>query len=115
MAQALVLQLPSNKYSATLPILLDYLEIADEVDLPTLWHRWANCMKKQDFTVLTEQLQSYSRSPDAFTTVSPVATVRLVQDLKKFIFTSKTLDDIKTGLQPFLITDGSAEHRQANL
>ncbi len=115
MAQALVLQLPSNKYSATLPILLDYLEIADEVDLPTLWHRWANCMKKQDFTVLTEQLQSYSRSPDAFTTVSPVATVRLVQDLKNFIFTSETLDDIKTGLQPFLITDGSAEHRQANL
>jgi hypothetical protein len=115
MARALLQKLPSDKYTATLPILLDYLEIADEADLPDLWHRWANCTKRQDFMVLTEQLQSYSRSPDAFTTISPVVTVRLVQDLQNFIFVSDTLDDIKTGLQPFLITDGSAEHRQANL
>jgi hypothetical protein len=115
MARALLQKLPSDKYTATLPILLDYLEIADEADLPDLWHRWANCTKRQEFMVLTEQLQSYSRSPDAFTTISPVVTVRLVQDLQNFIFVSDTLDDIKTGLQPFLITDGSAEHRQANL
>jgi len=32
-----------------------------------------------------------------------------------FTFVSESTDDIKTGLQPFIIADGSAEHRQANL
>jgi len=38
-----------------------------------------------------------------------------VQDLLSFTFVGDTLDDIKTGIQPFVIADGSAEHRHANL
>jgi hypothetical protein len=114
-ARATAPKLPSDKFTVTLPILLDYLEIENEERLPALWHRWANCSKKQDLTVLTEQLHSYARSPESFTSVTPVVTVRLVQDLQNFIFVSDTLDDIKAGLQPFVIADGSAEHRHANL
>ncbi len=44
-----------------------------------------------------------------------MVTLRLVQDLQNLIFVGETVDDIKTGLQPFVIADGSAEHRQANL
>jgi hypothetical protein len=44
-----------------------------------------------------------------------VVTLRLVQDLQNFIFVGETVDDIKMGLQPFVIADGSAEHLQANL
>jgi len=38
-----------------------------------------------------------------------------VQDLLNFTFVSDNLEDIKSGLQPFIIADGSAEHPQANL
>jgi hypothetical protein len=99
----------------TLPILLNYLEIADEANLPPLWHEWANCNKKQEFLILEDLLQSYARGPEAFSVSTPVITLRLVQDLMTFSFIAKSSEDLKTGLQPFVIADGSAEHRQANM
>jgi hypothetical protein len=51
----------------------------------------------------------------AFASSTHVVSMQLVQDLLIFIFNSDTLDDIKTGLQPFIVADSSAEHRQANL
>jgi hypothetical protein len=38
-----------------------------------------------------------------------------MQDLLSFTFVGDSADNIKTGLQPFIITDGSIEHCQANL
>jgi hypothetical protein len=38
-------KLPSEKFTVTLNILLEYLETADEANLPSLWHNWANCKK----------------------------------------------------------------------
>jgi hypothetical protein len=38
-----------------------------------------------------------------------------MQDLENFTFAGEFLEDIKSGLQPFIVADGSAEHRQANL
>jgi hypothetical protein len=80
-----------------------------------LWHQWANCTKKQEFNVLNELLQAYSRGPEAFSNCAPIVSAQLVQDLLNFSFVSDALDDIKSGIQPFLIADSSAEHRQANL
>jgi hypothetical protein len=108
-------KLPSEKYTLTLGILQEYLEIADERDLPQLWHNWANCKKRQEFQVLAEQLQAYTCSPEAYSANTPIVTSKLVQDLQNFIFVGDSMDDLKTGLQPFIIAEGSAEHRQANL
>jgi hypothetical protein len=52
---------------------------------------------------------------EAFNTCTPVVTAKLVQDLQNFTFVADSMDDLKFGLQPFIIADGSAEHRQANL
>ena len=114
-AQAAEPKLPSDRFTITLPILQEYLEVADERNLPQLWHQWANCTKKQEFNVLNELLQAYSRGPEAFSNCAPIISAKLVQDLLNFSFVSDALDDIKSGIQPFLIADGSAEHRQANL
>jgi hypothetical protein len=38
-----------------------------------------------------------------------------VQDLLSFAFVGDSPDDTKTGIQPFVIAEGSTEHRQANL
>jgi hypothetical protein len=39
----------------------------------------------------------------------------LVQDLLQFTFVGESAYDKKTGIQPFVVADGSAEHCQANL
>jgi hypothetical protein len=108
-------KLPSEKFTATIGILQDFLLTPNEADLPALWHHWANCTKRQEFNVLSEQLHAYTRSQDAFGSCAPIASVKLVQDLLSFTFIGESSDDIKTGLQPFVIADGSSEHCQANL
>jgi len=114
-AQANTPKLPSDKFTIMLPVLQQYLDTDDERNLPELWHLWANCSKKQEFNILSETLQAYARSPNAFLASALVVTLKLVQDLLSFTFVGDILDDIKTGLQPFAIADGSLEHRQANL
>jgi len=109
-------KLPSDKFTITLNIFLEYLGIADKNNLPPLWGIGGQTApKKKEFAILSDQLYAYARGPDAFVPSAPVFSVRLVQDLLSFTFVGDTLDDIKTGLQPFIIADGSVKHRQANL
>jgi hypothetical protein len=108
-------KLPSDHFTVTIGILQNYLQVQDEEQLPPLWHRWANGTKRQDFNVLTEILQAYARGAEAFSPCAPIASAKLVQDLLNFNFVSETTDDVKTGIQPFIIADASSEHRQANL
>jgi hypothetical protein len=108
-------KLPSEKFTVTLPILLEYLQVADERHLPSLWHQWANCKKRQEFQVLRDALDAFARGPTAFISTVPVVTAKLVQDLLSFNFVSDSADDFKMGLHPFIITDGNSEHRHTNL
>jgi hypothetical protein len=108
-------KLPSDRFKVTLPVLLEYLQVQDENDLPPIWHRWSNCTKKQELQVLRDSLDSFARSADAFSTSVPVVTARLVQDLLEFNFLGQSVDDIKSGFQPFIVSDGNAENRQANM
>jgi hypothetical protein len=104
-------KLPSERFTVTLPVLLDILQLHSELDLPPLWHRWANCTKRQEVQVLQDSLDAYARSADAFSPAVPIVTIRLVQDLLAFKFMGQSADDIKVGLHPFIITDGNAEFR----
>jgi len=108
-------KLPSDKFTRTIAVLLELLQITDEVNLPLIWHDWANCTKRQELQVLTERLHAFTRSADAFSTCAPVVSPKLIQDLLNFTFVSDSPDNTTTGLQPFIVADGSAEHRQANL
>jgi hypothetical protein len=115
LADSVTPKLPSDKFTITLGILQEYLEIPDECNLPPLWHQWANCSKRQELLILSELLGTYARGPDSFSIATPVPTSKVVQDLLAFSFVGDSPDDIKTGVQPFVIAEGSAEHRQANL
>jgi hypothetical protein len=107
--------LPSEKLTNLLLIFQDYLNVADKCDIPDLWHQWVVCKKWQEFGVLSKLLQAHARGPLAFSNAAPVVTPKLVQDLTTFTFLGDLLDDIKTGLHPFIIADGTLEHHQANL
>jgi hypothetical protein len=43
--EAMIPTLPSSKFKNTLPILMEYLQVQDEMELPLLWHQWANSNK----------------------------------------------------------------------
>jgi hypothetical protein len=47
--------------------------------------------------------------------MASVASAKLIQDLLNFTFTGDSQDDLKTGLQPFVIADGLEEFQRANL
>jgi hypothetical protein len=60
-------------------------------------------------------LQAYSHGNESFSSCAPIASAKLIQDLLNFTFVSETTDDIKTGIQAFVIADASAEHRHMNM
>lgn len=113
--EALLPVLPSAKFRNTLPILMDFCQVHDELELPQLWHQWSNASKRQEFSILRELLDSYARGPEAFYHLAPVVSAKLVQDLLSFTFMGDSQDDLKSGLQPFMVADGSEEYRRANL
>jgi hypothetical protein len=113
-AQDLEPKLLSSRFTVTLPVLLEYLQVADERDLPDIWHQWSNCTKRQEVQVLRNSLDSYARSAHAVSTAVPVITARLVQDLLTFNFVGQSTEDMQSGLHPFIIMDGNAEHHQTN-
>jgi hypothetical protein len=109
-AKAEAPKLPSAKFTITLNILLENLETPNKQNLPTFWHQWANCTKHQEMLVLAELLMSYARGPDSFTISTPVLSSKIAQDLLAFTFVGDSPEDLKTGVHPFVIAEGSAEH-----
>jgi hypothetical protein len=69
-----------------------------ERDLPLLWHQWANSFKRQEINVLRDVLEAFTRTPDAFSTIAPVVSSKLVQDLLQFYLAADTVDDLQSGL-----------------
>jgi hypothetical protein len=105
--------LPSAKLALMLPTLLSYLEIQDETELPDFWFTLAATPKKQEFNIIREAFDAYSRTPEAFLPLAPVPSPKLVTDLTSIRFVGDSPDDLQTGIQPFFIMDGSEEHRSA--
>jgi len=54
-------------------------------------------------------LEAFARSPQAYSPSVPTVTAKLVQDLLSFSFLGYSADNIKLGLNPFIITDGNAK------
>ncbi len=108
-------KLPSDRFTVTLPVLMEYLQTSNEANLPDLWHKFANCTKKQDSQVLRDALDAFARSTEAYSAATPIVTTRLTQDILAFNFVGQSADDLKGGLHPFIISEGNAEHRQTNL
>jgi hypothetical protein len=108
-------KLPSTRFTVTLPVLMEYLHIDDERNLPEIWHNWSNCTKRQELQVLRNTLDVFARTPDAYSTTVPLVSARLTQDMLNFNFVSHSVDDLSSGLHPFLISDSNTEQRQSNL
>jgi len=107
--------LPSAKFGLLLDSLLNYLNVTTEQELPEFWFYFAATPKKQEFSILRNYLEGFSRTNAAFVPISPVPSPKLLADLTAVTFVGDHLDDLKTGIQPFIAMDGSEEHRLASL
>ena len=105
--------LPSTKFNALYHNLKSYLNVTEDENLPDFWFSLAAATKRQEFSIVREALDAFSRTDLAYLNTAPIPTPKLVSDLTTITFVSDHPDDLKTGIQPFLVMDGSEEFRLA--
>jgi len=101
----------ASKFGMLLDSLLNLVNVEEEAQLPEFWFQFAGAKKKQEFSILREAVESYLRSAQAFVPLAPIVTPKLHSDLATVTFVADHHDDLKTGLQPFMVMDGSEEYR----
>jgi hypothetical protein len=101
---------PAAKFGLLIDSLKNLLNVEDEADLPEFWFQLSAAKKKQEFSVLRESLDSYARSDRAFIVLAPIATPKMHSDLATVTFLADYQDNLKSGIQPFAVMDGSAEY-----
>ena len=100
---------PGTKFGMLLDSLKKMLNVQEEPELPEFWFQFAAAKKKQEFSILWEFLESYSRSEHAFINMAPIATPKLHSDLSTITFVADHHDNLKTGIRPFAVMDRSEE------
>lgn len=106
---------PSTKFGLLFDSLKSFLDVQEEDELPDFWFQLAAAPKKQEFSIIKEYLNAHSRSARAFMPLSPIPSPKLHSDLMTVTFVGDHPDDLKTGIQPFVVMDGSEQHRAAAL
>jgi hypothetical protein len=106
---------PSSKFQLLFNTLKTLLSVQDEAELPDFWFLLAAAAKKQEFAVVRQALDAYAKSPQAFIPQAPIPTPKMVSDLTTITLVADHNDDLKTGIQPFVVMDGSEEFRLASL
>ena len=89
---------------------MGFCEVGDEDLLPRLWKELAKTMKKNDLTVIQDQIIKYPVGPAKFIQATPIVLLQLAQDLVTFMFHAHSSDNVKTGLHPFIIVDRTEAH-----
>jgi hypothetical protein len=107
--------MPSAKFQLLFRTLTSLLNVRNEAELPDFWFSLASATKKQEFGVIRQALDAYAHSPQAFISQAPIPTPKLVSDLTTVTLVANHNDDLKTGIQPFVVMDGSEEFRLATL
>jgi hypothetical protein len=91
----------SEHWEGTINLLLCLVGVNAEDDLPLIWQAWANCHKKEAHTLLQEHLRDNAHNLGL---PEPVASGELNTMLMSLSFDSMYEDDLKTGLQPFIVS-----------
>ena len=102
-------------YRETFGTLLRYCNVAVATDVAPVWGRLANCAKSERHTILVQEFQrvcmARGLSAELYT---PIVTASLNQMVLGFQFVGHGVDDLSTGLQPFLVSyAGNTHHLQA--
>lgn len=104
----------AEAYRETYRTLLRFSNVGDVTELAPVWQRLANCLKSEQHTVLTQELQKVCMSRGLSTEYYvPVVTTALKQMVLGFQFVGFGPDDLTSGCQPFLVSyAGHANHYQ---
>ena len=95
--------------------LMRYCNVNDEAQLPDLWQALASSTKKQDLSILQDKVTKYAVGPYRYGSATPIVSPQTLQHILALTFSSASTDDFKTGLQPFIVMDGTEEHRANNM
>ena len=108
-------KLLSQHWMALINKLFEYCNITLEMHLPSLWLALAKLNKKQDLSIMQDEVTTNTGSPNHFSQMAPIISPQLAQDLISLTFAVPLTDNIKMGLQPFMVSDGTEEHHANNM
>ena len=102
-------------YEETYRTLLRFSNVSKVTELAPVCGRLANCIKGEQTTVMTQELQRVCLTRGLSAELNtPVITNTLKQMINGFQFVGHGVDDLTTGCQPYLVIySGSAHHQQA--
>jgi hypothetical protein len=80
--------LPSSKFNLLFTVLKSLLNVQDEAELPEFWFTLAAAPKKQEFSIVREALDVFSKSEQAYINTAPIPLPKLVSDLTTITFVS---------------------------
>lgn len=105
----------AETYKETYRTLLRYCNVGEAEAVAPVWARLANCMKSEQHTVLTQEMQKVCMSRGLSTELyTPVITTGIKQMVVGFLFIGHGADDLTTGCQPFQVSySGGANHTLA--
>jgi len=106
---------PSKLWPQTLPILMRYLELTTEAELPSIYDKLAKAAKQERRIVLQQAFTAQANNPTAFCVQPIVVNLNLAKCLQDFDFVASDPDILNQGLQPFILNLGNAEHRAKTL
>jgi hypothetical protein len=103
-------KLPSAKFPATVHSLKRVSGATTERELPTIWHKMANCSKSEIRLVLDAAFKGRARELTAATPTPPVITKEILECYTQQKLASQNPDYLEDGLQLFHFTPGSESH-----
>ena len=106
---------PAKVWPQTLPILMRYLDIETEAELPPLYDTLAKAAKHERRTVLQHAFTAQANVANAFCCQPIVVNLNLAKCIQDFEFVASDPDILNQGLQPFILNLGNAEHRAKTL
>ena len=104
----------AEAYKETHRVLLRFCHVANVEDVAPVWKRLANCHKREQHTLITQELQKVCVGRGLSTQLYvPVITTTVKQVITGLQFPGHSADDLNTGCQPFLVAyAGKAHHLQ---
>ena len=101
-------------YRETYTTLLRFCNVASATDVAPVWGRLTNCAKSERQTILVQEFNRVCMARGlAQELYAPVVTAALKQMALGFLFVGHGVDDLGTGLQPFLVAyAGNVHHLQ---
>jgi hypothetical protein len=104
-----------KRWPQTVALLLRFTQSLQEEEVPEIYLKIAKANKAEVRKLIQSIMIERSTAPTAYCNVPLIVTPSIASMITDFDFVAADPDQLSLGLQPFIINNGTAEHRSASL